>query len=91
MVDKIKPRIELLTDPDQVTAHLRLADLYARQRKEKGPGKTSTADLLTEADIVLRLLATEMRARINFMGEIVGRSIERRMASEGSGSRKESR
>lgn len=48
-----------LSDPDQITAHLRLLKIYRRQRKEAGVANTSVEDLKQEIDILGRLTATE--------------------------------
>ena len=70
---KIKP----LTDPDEVTGQLRQLDIYQRQRRERGPGNSSTADLIQEDEIVARLLEAQNRIALNIVGEQVRRSIER--------------
>ncbi|MFC1727623.1 hypothetical protein ACFL0Y_03820 [Patescibacteria group bacterium] len=68
--------IKPLTDPDEVTGQLRQLDIYQRQRMERGPGNSSTADLVQEAEIAARLLEAQNRMVINMAGEIVRRSIE---------------
>jgi len=66
-----------LTDPDQITAQLRLLEIYQKQRREAGSGNTNLGDLLQEAQIVARLLEVQNRISRNIIGEMVRRSNER--------------
>lgn len=65
-----------LTDPDQITAQLRLLKIYQHQRREAGPGNTDLGDLLQEAQIAARLLEAQNRLLRNLLGETIRRSIE---------------
>lgn len=44
-----------LTDPDRVTAQLRLLEIHQKQRRVVGFGNTNSADILEEAQITIRL------------------------------------
>jgi hypothetical protein len=72
-----KMKIKPLTEPDEVTGQLRQLDIYQRQRRERGLSNTSANDLITEAEIAIRLLEAQNRMTIDIMGEKVRKSIER--------------
>ena len=69
-------KIQPITNPDEVTAQLRVLEIFRRQRKEAGFGNTSLGDLLQESQVLIRVLDAQKRMEINMMGEIVRRSIE---------------
>ena len=69
--------IHKLTDPDQITAHLRLLKIYQRQRVLAGTEGFSLQALNDEAVILARLLEVDTRMMSNRIGEIIARkSIE---------------
>jgi hypothetical protein len=65
-----------LTDPAHVKGQLELLEIYRRERKEVGFGKTDIRVLLEEADILIRLLKTQRRMGPNILEDVARRSVE---------------